>query len=78
MELVGTGLKSMFLAEPFPFYNNVCYQCKRKEQFPKYLCDSQMQYNIFLATSFVVREELSLAPLLHYSGTKQFTPFKRD
>lgn len=55
MELVGTGLKCMCLTELFPFYNNVCYQCKRKEQFPKNLCDSQMQYNIFLATSFVVR-----------------------
>lgn len=40
--------------------------------------DSQTQYDNFLATSFLAREELSFVLLLHYSGTKQFTPFKRD
>lgn len=51
---------------------------KGKSCSQKNFSDSQMQYDNFLAASFLVKEELSSVFLLHYSGTKEFTPFKRD
>lgn len=71
-------LKCMCLTEYFHFYNHVCYQCKRKEQLPKqFLWQSYAIWQL-PSNKFLVTEELSLVLLLHYSGTKQFTPFKRD
>lgn len=51
---------------------------KGKSSSQNNFSDTQILYDNFLETSFLVREELSLVLLLQYSGTKQFTSFKRD